>query len=788
MLCDRVMLIEGTKGKLGPGRVVTEHDVLPDKWYLDEGRMPVCVAVESGQADLFLSAYLGIDFQTKGKRVYRLLDAEITFHRHLPVPGEVIRYDIHIDRFVQSGETWLFFFRFEGTIAGEPLLTMRNGCAGFFTYEEIEGSGGIVVTPEERRAFDLEGGLCTLPDLPVPGPVTRALSEAEVDAIRGGDLSPLGPSFARLPIHRPATIPGGLMRLVHRVVLIETKGGTHGLGFIRAEADIHPDDWFLTCHFVDDRVMPGTLMYECCAHTLRLLLLAKGWVCESGTVAYDAVPGRTAKLRCRGPVTEKSRLVTYEITITEIGTCPEPYVVAEAMMYGDGKPIVRFTGMSMRLTGIDYGQLQALWQGVAGSKPGLAAAPHESVEQQAGIVPLGDPHLPVGAAPALFSNESIVAFAEGNPSEAFGEPYRPFDFERRIARLPRDPYKFLDRITRIEGYRPFVLEAPVGAWIESQYDVPADAWYFPASGQGTMPFAVLLEVALQPCGWLAAYLGSALRSTVDLRFRNLGGTARLLRPVFPNSGILTVRVSLTKFSEAGGMIIQDFAMQVWQGSQCVYDGTTNFGFFTAEALANQLGIRDAGRRRWSLAMDASNGISVVLEKRPPFRPEDSVAGNTATKPRDLALPAASWLMVDRIEHRSLNGGRFGKGHLLASKRVNPDEWFFHAHFYQDPVCPGSLGLESFLQVLQWELMQRLQAEGRSLDGLVFDPIAVGADRPHTWIYRGQVIPSNSLVTLEASISHYDSGTTPRIRASGFLLVDGLPIYEMVDFEVVARPA
>ena len=27
-----------------------------------------------------------------------------------------------------------------------------------------------------------------------------------------------------------------------------------------------------------------------------------------------------------------------------------------------------------------------------------------------------------------------------------------------------------------------------------------------------MPFAVLLEVALQPCGWLAAYMGSALTS------------------------------------------------------------------------------------------------------------------------------------------------------------------------------------------------------------------------------------------------------------------------------------
>ncbi len=48
------------------------------------------------------------------------------------------------------------------------------------------------------------------------------------------------------------------------------------------------------------------------------------------------------------------------------------------------------------------------------------------------------------------------------------------------------------------------------------------------SAHPVMPFAVLLEVALQPCGWLAAYLGSALTSPVDLSFRNLGGTAELL--------------------------------------------------------------------------------------------------------------------------------------------------------------------------------------------------------------------------------------------------------------------
>ena len=62
--------------------------------------------------------------------------------------------------------------------------------------------------------------------------------------------------------------------------MLDPAGGRYGLGFIRAEADIDPDDWFMTCHFVDDRVMPGTLMYECCLHTLRIYLMRMGWVGE----------------------------------------------------------------------------------------------------------------------------------------------------------------------------------------------------------------------------------------------------------------------------------------------------------------------------------------------------------------------------------------------------------------------------------------------------------------------------------------------------------------------------
>ena len=72
-----------------------------------------------------------------------------------------------------------------------------------------------------------------------------------------------------------------------------------------------------------------------------------------------------------------------------------------------------------------------------------------------------------------------------------------------------------------------------GTEAEVEYDVPPDAWYFAADRQERMPFAVLLEVALQPCGWLAAYMGSALTSDEDLRFRNLGGSAVQLEAVTP---------------------------------------------------------------------------------------------------------------------------------------------------------------------------------------------------------------------------------------------------------------
>ncbi|MCH7892372.1 MAG: hypothetical protein IH921_12800, partial [Gemmatimonadetes bacterium] len=125
--------------------------------------------------------------------------------------------------------------------------------------------------------------------------------------------------------------------------------------------DIRGDEWFLTCHFVDDMVMPGTLMYECCVHTLRVLLMRMGWVTEQAGVCYEPVPGVPSTLRCRGPVTPATRVVTYEVAVKEVGYNPEPYVIADALVYADGQRIVQFIDMSLKMTGATREQIEATW-------------------------------------------------------------------------------------------------------------------------------------------------------------------------------------------------------------------------------------------------------------------------------------------------------------------------------------------------------------------------------------------------------------------------------------------
>jgi len=754
MLVDRIMSVHGEKRSLSTGRVVTEHDVKPGAWYLDGGRAPVCIAVEAGQADLFLCSYLGIDFKVRGERAYRLLDATVTFHRELPRPGETVRYEIAIDKFIRQGATYLFRFRFEGYIGDVKMITMTNGCAGFFTPEETASSGGILDSDLAPKIPEIQARPPGDPLVPLG---REAYDETQLDALRQGDAAAcFGPHFAGIRLPENLRLPAGRMRLIHRILELDPQGGLYGRGLIRAEADIHPDDWFLTCHFVDDPTMPGTLMYECCAHTLRVLLLRQGWITSRKDVGYEPVPGVHSVLKCRGPVIPTTRKVVYEVHVHTQGFRPEPFVAADAVMYADGHRIVHFKDMAMGMPGLTRGDLTQFWSGRETPPPGTGP---------------DDPALE-----PLFSRAQLLEFAGGRPSAAFGAPYAPFDSQRFIARLPRPPYLCMDRVLDAQP-APWVLK-PDG-WATAQFDIRPRDWFIRANRTPALPFAWLLEIALQPCGWLAAYMGSALKSSQDLKFRNLGGEGLIHANIPAAGGTLTTRVRLTQTSGSGDLIIEHFQFEVLFRGTPVYTGTTYFGFFTPQALTDQKGVRpgaytDPGRGR-----QPALHKEVVLDRLPPLTPDDEATPAEAAGP--VTMPGGALAMIDAVTDWDPTGGAHGLGYIEGAKTVDPAEWFFKAHFYQDPVCPGSLGLESFLQLLRYAGIQRFRPAASHYR------VVPLAGRQHRWTYRGQILPANRLITVKGSIKHIADAPRPALVADGILQVDGLTIYALEDMGIAFEP-
>lgn len=740
MLVDRIVELDAEPLSMKPGRVVTEHDVRSGAWYLDAGRMCTSVAIESGQADLFLSGYLGIDLQTQGRAQYRLLDASVTFHGELPGPNSVVRYDIRIERFFRQGDTWLFRFAFDATVDGRSLLSMRDGCAGFFTPEQLAAGRGLVGSRATPPASDIgvDEGARPHPDAP------RRLGPTQIEALVRGDLElAFGPAFRNRVRSRPVTIPDGDLRLIHRVVENRNDGGRYDQGFIRSEADIDPQAWFLTCHFAGDPVMPGTLMYEACLQTLRVHLLSSGWIAAGPEARFEPAPGVTSSLQCRGQVLPTTRTVAYEISIRRLTLDPEPMAVADAVMLADDRPIVEVRNMSLRLSGATGASLQALWRGAREVSSGGSSL-------------LDEPMVGPDSKPARFDRDHLDTFASGKPSRAFGEPYAPFDPDpegrpgRFIARLPRAPLSCIDRITEV---RATAFELRKDAEVEAQFDVRADGWYSTQTRGSDLPFAILQESALQTCGWLAAFCGSALASDADLRFRNLGGEATVMAPLPPGDEVLTTRARLTDVSRSGDMLIQHFRFVTLARSRGpVYAGTTYFGFFTPRALAAQRGLD-----------------KVVLD----------VAAPRLATPRRIEdgppMAGGRLRMIDRIEALVLD-----PGFIAGSIDVDPDAWFFEAHFLDDPVWPGSLGLQSLLQLLEQWTMARWQLGPQTR----FRTMAT--DQRHRWTYRGQITPDKGRVHVEARIKRADEATR-RVVADGLLAVDGLPIYAMNDFGVEVKP-
>lgn len=140
-------------------------------------------------------------------------------------------------------------------------------------------------------------------------------------------------------------------------------------------------------------------------------------------------------------------------------------------------------------------------------------------------------------------------------------------------------------------------------------------------------------------------------------------------------------------------------------------------------------------------------------------------------PGNAQLPLPPLLMVDRITSISRDGGKAGKGQIIAEFDIRPELWFFHCHFHRDPVMPGCLGLDAMWQLVGF-FIAWLGGTGRGR------ALGVGEVK-----FSGQVTPNNRLVTYDIEITRMITRRLYLGVADADMRVDGKVIYMAKDIRV-----
>ncbi|MDQ0456410.1 beta-ketoacyl synthase N-terminal-like domain-containing protein [Rhizobium paknamense] len=745
---SRVTKVQAEFGKYQPCSLTTEYDVPHDAWYLVDGQMPPGVAVESGQSDLLLVALLGIDFKNKGVRKYRLLDGRLSFYGRLPKAGSTLRFDISIDRFVWQGDGLLFFFRYDGYIDGELALQLHSGCAGFFTEDELNAGGGVVLKEPPKPPLEL-----VKPLLPR---VRNTLEKADLVALSHGRIAEVfGPGSQYPESGNSIRLPPEMLLMIDRVTDIGSWRGEHYV--MEAEKEFDAEGWYYTSHFVDDPVLPGSLIAEGATQLLKVYLIANGMHQCFADGMFEPTTHREMQITVRGQITPAVKKVRYRLFLQESGLLPRPYVIADVLIYDENdKPLVRVSNLGLQVV----------------EKPGASIEPR-----------FGDPSWFSGrktkdGEKVVLNELSMAHAAKGELRIGLGPEFNIYGEQHRAPHIPNGCFQFVDRCLETTGKRG---EMKPGAVMDTEYDAHADSWYFQENSHPHMPNFVVLESALQAAILNGYALGPTLKFPDKVySIRNLDGTAVYLSD--PDTRGTTIRHSQTLLNTAllSESILQNFDFNLKVDGQPFYKGQSSFGYFTAKALENQLGLDQGKLSRFWLEDNAGAKVETLDLQSPD---EAHLFTGTDAKPHWRLPPGHRFRLLHKAE-LVRDGGKFGLGYIKGYRGIHAGEWYFTNHFHRDPVMPGSLGLEAILQAMQ------LFALKTGLDAGIPNPrfgIAVGV--PVNWRYRGQLLRTDKDMNIEIHIKEIrKEADQVVVIADTDLFKEKLRIYEALSMSISIKPA
>lgn len=817
LLVSRVTELDATTHQYKKASMFTEYDIPLDAPFLIDGQIPWSVSVESGQCDLMLISYIGIDFQNKGERVYRLLDCELTFLEEMAFGGQTLRYEIHIDSYAKNGEQLLFFFHYDCYVGDKKVLIMRNGCAGFFTDEELADGKGVISTAADKAQLN-EAKKSFFS--PLINNTKAQYNYQDMLKLVNGDIKGcFGESYDQQGRNPSLKFSSEKFLMIEQITKIDKNGGHWGLGLIEGQKQLAPEHWYFPCHFKDDQVMAGSLMSEGCGQMAMFFMLWLGMNGQVNNARFQPMPGEAQTVRCRGQVRPQTNTLTYRMEVTDIGMSPRPFIKANIDIIVDGKVVVDFKNLCMEIKEQDQNSpfpvslpnnampVNTPETTIYKERKNIPTLSGASVDLESpderGIEPFLHAHRPLMRVESDFNaatNKGVVPikhfqapfiqgqnrqpdsvpftpwhlfeFATGDISHCFGQGFNVYK-GRTPPRTPCGDLQVVTQVIDVQGER---MDFKTPSSCVAEYFVPEDAWYFiKNTHQDWMPYSLLMEIALQPNGFISAYMGTTLKyPDKDLYFRNLDGHGELVKNIDLRGKTIVNKSVLLSTSMAGGAIIQSFSFDLSVDGETIYRGGAVFGYFSADSLTNQLGI-DNGQvtQPWFVnhqtpqanikQLDLTNkqlSLFKIDNKKPAYR-----------------LAGGQLNFVDSVSIVE-GGGDHQLAYIYGERTIDASDWFFRYHFHQDPVMPGSLGVEAIIELLQcYALVNDLGKQFKN-------PHFIAPTTKVAWKYRGQITPLNKQMSLDIHLTEIiTTDSEVCLVGDANLSKDGLRIYQVKDISL-----
>jgi PfaB family protein len=331
LFVDRVMELEGTRGVLKRGAVmVTEYDAPEDAWYYAHNghpSMPNCVYMESSlQAAILLGYYLGATLPFPDEQFsIRNLDGRATLVKDVDLRGKTIQHRSTLLSSDQMPGSILQNYAYELSADGE-VFYRGESLFGYFNAKALENQVG------------LDKGEHVLPWLDRQPARPAGVRRVDLAAYRAAEAT-----------RGTTRLAGGHLDLVEWVDVLPG-GGTHGQGYLRGHRSIRPDEWYFTCHFHRDPVMPGSLGVEALLQGLQVYAVETGLTDGLVNPRFALASGAEMTWSYRGQILRTDPDMEFDVHIKEVRREPgRILLLGDASVWKSTLRIYRLGGIGIEI-------------------------------------------------------------------------------------------------------------------------------------------------------------------------------------------------------------------------------------------------------------------------------------------------------------------------------------------------------------------------------------------------------------------------------------------------------